>query len=107
MNQQTFNEEINKIMHYGLSLNVIDGMSTSQLIDLLIEPEKHIKKRLITSKNIIDERKQMRDLESLKDTDDYKNIIASISKLKKDSSWLNNIESFEIRRDANGNIYVS
>ena len=82
MDQRTLTKEIEKIMHYGLDLSLIDGMSSSQLRNLIIEPETQIKERLITSKNVIDKRSQMSKLAALKETKGYKCLIATIAKIK-------------------------
>ena len=68
MNTQEFNAGINKITHLALNLRFIDSMSTNQLRNLFIEPDSHIKERLITSKNPIGERKQKRDLQAITKT---------------------------------------
>lgn len=98
MDKQEFTEKVNEIMQIGLNINVIEGMAEAQLINLIIEPEKHIKDRLITSKELIDRKRQIRELECLKETVSYKQLISIISKLKKDSRWLNIIDTIQIGR---------
>lgn len=98
IDQQTFEVEINRIMQYALNKNLIDGMSCNQLISLFIDPEKHIRARLFTSKEPIEIRKQERLIKILFASKEYCEFINMISNLKKDNTCMNLLNAIEIRR---------
>ena len=97
-NIDLFQKEINKVMQTAFALNVLAAASDNELRNLIINPSLYVKQRVITSKILIDQRKQERQLKEIMVTPEYKSLLKSIDTIKLKTDWLYLIDWINFER---------
>ena len=104
-NREEFETGINDIMYEALKINVVNTNSSS-LQSLITNPQGHIEKLLVPGGSVIDIRKQKRDFEKFMSTNEYNNLITSITHFKNNVNWVHYLDWIEVRRGAERTISV-
>ena len=105
--EQNFEETLNKVLHAGLELNLMQGNSSRDLKNLVYDLEGTLNAKLNPKTNAIDQRKQERQIAELKKSKNFTDLEKSLSTIRKHSGWADLVENTQITMSGTGNQKVN